>query len=246
MIILYGAQAGFGLPQVSPYVTKTEVQLKMAGLAYEARDAVPEESPKGQIPFIDDRGERIADSGFIRLHLEAAYGLDFDEGLDPARRAQAWAVERMCENHLGWAIGYFRWLTPENFERGPAHFFDDAPCEMREALRAEVLGEVRAAMRAQGIARHTDGEIVELGMKSLSALSAILGDKPFLMGSRPCGADATVFAMLAALYTPHFPCELQRRAQGFGNLVAYTDRLMALFYPQFAWAGAEAFELAAA
>ena len=37
MIILYGAGEGFGLPEISPYVTKTEVQLRMAGLPYEKR-----------------------------------------------------------------------------------------------------------------------------------------------------------------------------------------------------------------
>ena len=34
MITLYGFGAGFGLPEISPFVTKTEVQLKMAGIAY--------------------------------------------------------------------------------------------------------------------------------------------------------------------------------------------------------------------
>jgi glutathione S-transferase len=235
MIILYGCQAGFGLPQVSPYVAKTEVQLKMAGLDFVRSDAAPDESPKGQIPFIDDAGARVADSTFIRLHLERAYGIDFDEGLAPRQRAEAWAVERMLENQLGWVIGYFRWLTPQNFEKGPAHFFDDAPPEAQQAIRDQVLSEVRAAMRAQGVARHTDAEIVELGLRSLSALAEILGDQAFLFGDRPCGVDATALGMLSALYTPFFPCELQDRAQSFANLTAYTDRMMGLFYPAFPW-----------
>ncbi|MCR5878335.1 glutathione S-transferase C-terminal domain-containing protein [Phenylobacterium sp. J367] len=123
----------------------------------------------------------------------------------------------MLENQLGWVIGYFRWLTPENFARGPAHFFDGAPPEARDAIHEEVLREVRAAMRAQGVARHSDAEIVELGLKSLAALSEILGDQRFLFGDRPSGADATALGMLTALYTPFFPCELQERAQGFAN-----------------------------
>ncbi len=32
MIILYGLGPGFDLPEISPFVTKTEVHLRMAGL----------------------------------------------------------------------------------------------------------------------------------------------------------------------------------------------------------------------
>jgi glutathione S-transferase len=236
MITLYGAGEGFGLPEVSPYVTKTEVQLKMAGLGYAKAKAGPQDAPKGQIPFIEHAGERIGDSTFIRLHLEDAFGLDFDEGLDTRQRAEAWMTERMLENHLCWAVTYFRWLVPENFAKGPAHFFDDVPEAMRETLKADVLERVEHAMRANGVARHSEPEIVAVALKSLSALSQILGDKDYLMGARPCGADATAFAVLAALYTPHFPCQLRTAALRFTNLVAYCDRLMALFYPDFAWA----------
>lgn len=239
MIILYGAGEGFGLPDASPYVMKTEAQLRMAGIPYDKRRAAPDESPKGQVPFIDDRGTWIADSTFIRGFVETTYGVDFDEGLDARGRAEAWAIERMLENHLGWAIGYFRWLVPENFARGPAHFFDDAPVEIRAHLQKEALREVRAAMRANGVARHSEPEIVDLALRSLSALSATLGDRLFLMGSRPCGADATALAMLAGLYTPFFPSELRTRAERLGNLVAYTDRLMLALFPAHPW-GVEA------
>jgi glutathione S-transferase len=231
MITLYGAGEGFGLPEISPYVTKTEVQLKMAGLAYTKAQAHPQESPKGQVPFIDSNGVRIADSTFIRGYIERTYGVDFDEGLDTVQRAQAWAIERMMENHFAWTLVTERWLDPENFAKGPAHFFDGAP----EGVREMVLDEVRRNVRAVGIGRHTDLEIVALAVRSLAAVSAILGEKRYLFGSRPCGADATVFATLAGILTPFFTGEIRRRAEGFGNLVAYVDRLMAQFYPEFEW-----------
>ena len=75
MITLYGFGAGFGLPEISPFVTKTEVQLKMAGLAYAKEKAMPPASPKGQLPYIVDEAETIADSTFIRAHIEGKYGL---------------------------------------------------------------------------------------------------------------------------------------------------------------------------
>ena len=86
MITLYGFGAGFGLPEISPFVTKTEVQLKMAGLAYRKERAKPPASPKGQLPYIVDEAETIADSTFIRAHIERKYGFDFDRGLDFYKR----------------------------------------------------------------------------------------------------------------------------------------------------------------
>ena len=47
MITLYGFGAGFGLPEISPFVTKAEVQLKMAGLVYRKHRAMPSDSAKG-------------------------------------------------------------------------------------------------------------------------------------------------------------------------------------------------------
>jgi glutathione S-transferase len=187
------------------------------------------------MPFIEADGERIADSTFIRGFIERTCGVDFDEGLDARQRAEAWAVERMVENQLCWIGSHARWLIPANFETGPARFFDSAPDATRDHLRADVLDRVRATMLAVGVGRHSEPEIVALGVRSLAALSVILDGKPFLMGSRPCGADATVFAVLAMILTPHFESELRRRARAFGNLVAYVDRLMAQFYPEFPW-----------
>jgi glutathione S-transferase len=245
MITLFGGGAGFGLPEVSPYVTKTEVQLKMAGLAYRKERAQPGQSPKGQVPFIEAGGERIADSTFIRGFLERTYGVDFDEGLSRRERAEAWAIERMLENHLGWVGLHARWMIPENFERGPAHFFDDAPEAVRDQLRQEVLSRVAASLHAVGVGRHSPSEIVALGFCSLEALSLLLDDKRYLMGDRPCGADATCFGILAFILTPYFDSELRRRAEGFANLVGYVDRMMAQFYPEFPWRALEAESVAA-
>ncbi|MDB5446180.1 MAG: glutathione S-transferase [Phenylobacterium sp.] len=243
MITLYGAGEGFGLPEISPYVTKTEVQLKMAGLPYRKLKATPLEAPKGQVPFIEDGGRRIGDSTFIRGYLERTYGLDFDEGLDARARAEAWAVERMLENHLCWFGTQARWLIAENFEKGPARFFDDAP----EALREQVLERVRAAVLAVGVTRHTEPEMLALATRSLAALQAVLGEKPYLFGDRPCGVDATAFGVLLFLLSPHFDSALRRQAEGCRPLTAYVGRMMAQFYPEFPWrASARESEFAAA
>lgn len=235
MIKLHAFGPGFGLPEHSPFVTKTEIHLKMLGLAYEKVSARPDQSPKGQLPFIDDEGTVVADSHFIRAYLEKKTGHDLDAGLDARERAEAWAIERMMENHFAPTSGYARWILPDNFAKGPAHFVDGAPEELRPKLRAELQERVRQNFRAVGVARHAEDEIVELGVRSLGALAALLGDRPFLFGAEPFGSDAAPFALLAGILTPFFDSPLRRRAEGFPTLVVYTARMMTRFYPGHAW-----------
>jgi glutathione S-transferase len=235
MITLYGFGIGFGLPEISPFVTKTEVQLKMAGLAYRKERAMPPASPKGQLPFIEDDGVAVADSTFIRAHIESKYGFDFDDGLDRGERAQAWAFERMIEHHLYWALVGARWVDAENFAKGPAHFFDGAPEHRREKLREDAQFCVAENYLLSGLGRHAPDDDVELAVRSLFSLSVQLGNKRYLMGDKPCGTDAAAFGALAGILTPFFSSRLRERAEGFDNLVAYVDRLMLHYYPEFAW-----------
>lgn len=238
MIVLYGGGPGFGLPEVSPYVTKAEVQLKMSGLPFRKEFGLPRDSPKGQVPFIDDDGQRIGDSTFIRDHIERKYGVDLDAGLSEEARAQAWAIERMVENHYVWTNSHARWIIPANFEKGPARWFDAAPAADRARLRAEAQADVAAKLRAVGIGRHSHAEIVALAARSLAALSALLGAKPFLMGAAPTGTDAIAFAGLAGALTPFFESPQRREAEKFPTLVAYAARMMTRFYPAHPWPAA--------
>jgi glutathione S-transferase len=95
MITLYSFGPGFGLPDPSPFVTKAEVLLKMAELPYRSDTTGFKKAPKGKLPYIDDGGEIISDSTFIRWHLERKYNIDFDRGLLAEQRSIAWAFEKM-------------------------------------------------------------------------------------------------------------------------------------------------------
>jgi len=235
MITLYVFGPGFGLPEASPFVMKTEVQLRMAGLSYRKDPTGFERAPKGKLPYIDDSGTVVPDSTFIRDHLERTYGVDLDRGLSARQRAESWAVERMLEDHLGWASSYFRWIVPENFAAGPAHLFDHAPEALRESLRREVQARIADRLFGQGMGRHSDEEIAELGTRSLWSLAAILGDKPYLMGDQPTAVDATALGMLAGLLAPVFRSPLREMVEDTDNLALYTARMMRRFYPEFVW-----------
>ena len=235
MIMLSGTGANFGLPEASPYVTKTEVHLRMAGLAYDKRRANPSEGPKGQVPFIDDGGKLIGDSAFIRMHIEREYGIDFDAGLSPEQRAAALAIEVMVDRDLAQAMAYFRWMVPENFAKGPAQFFSHMPVDQRDAFVAGVMESVRTNFLARGMGRHSHAEIALLAARTLEALDIFIGDKPYLMGDEPCGADAFIFAALAGTMTPFFDTPVRDEAIRRPRLVAYVSRMMDRYYPEFEW-----------
>lgn len=234
MITLYGSFPAFGLPQASPFVMKTEVQLKMAGLAYRSERGAPHEGPKNKIPFIVDGDTRLGDSTFIRAYFEAEHGIDLDRGLTNEMRARAWAIERMLEDHLYWAILYLRWMDDGNFAKGPAHFFDALPIDERETARTGRRKQVAEALYAHGLGRHSKTEIEALGRRSVAALSALLGNRAYFIGPEPSAVDATAFAMIAALTTPFFASPLIDDTAGFANLMAYRTRMMGEHYPAFA------------
>jgi glutathione S-transferase len=230
MIVLYGFGPLFNLPDPSPFVMKSEVQLKMSGLPFRRERAAPPQAPKGKIPFIADGDAVIGDSTFIRDHIERVHGIDLDAGLSAEQRARAWMIERLLEDHLYWAIVNTRWLDDANWAKGPSLFFAGAPEELARGARERT----RAALHSHGLGRHTPDEITGLAAKSLASLAAELGDKPYLMGDAPCGADATMFGIVAGILTPHFDTKLRDAALAYPGLVAYRDRMMARYYPEFA------------
>jgi glutathione S-transferase len=230
MLTLYGFGPAFDLPDPSPFVMKTEIQLKMAGVPYRFERAAPQAAPKGKIPFIQVGAHRVGDSTFIRAHIEKHHRFDFDAGLSTHERAQAWAIERMLEDHLYFAIMQHRWLDDENWHKGPSHFFDGAP----EGVAEDARRRVRENLHGHGISRHLHEETADLSERSLASLSVILGDKPYVMGEEPSGVDATAAAMVAAALTPFFTGELRRRAEKYANLTTYRDRMFARYYPGFA------------
>ena len=86
-ITLYCFRPVAGLPDASPFVTKAMVLLKMAGLDYVEDRSGFSKAPKGKQPYINDDGEIVADSTFIRFHIEKKYGVDFDAQLSAAQKA---------------------------------------------------------------------------------------------------------------------------------------------------------------
>jgi glutathione S-transferase len=233
MITLHTFGPQFGLPDPSPFVTKAELLLKMAGLPYRTDPSGLSKAPKGKLPYIEDDGEKIADSTFIRWHLEKKHGVDFDRGLSKEQRAVAWAFEKVAEDHLYWALVDARWTDDANFNKGPRDFFRAAPAPVRPLIVAMIRRQVRKNLRAHGMGRHSQAEIIALGTRSIDAIADYLGQKPFFMGAEPTGVDATMFAFAASALCPIFETPLRSAAERHDNLKRYVGRMAARYYPDF-------------
>jgi glutathione S-transferase len=224
----------FGLPDSSPFVTKAEVLLKMAGLTYETAIGDMRSAPRGKLPWLEDDGAVVPDSTLIRFHIERKYGFDFDKGLEAPERGIAWSIEKLLEDHLYWAMLDARWMHEENFANGPAQFFAAVPEPARASVTAKGRQLVADSLKAHGMGRYNQDEIAALGKRAISSVAAILADRPYLMGDRPCGADATVFAFMLGLLCPLFTTPLLDVAESRQNLVDYRNRMMEQYFPELA------------
>jgi glutathione S-transferase len=236
-LILHVFGPAFGLPDPSPFAMKGDMLMKLSGLDYRPRPGDVTKAPKKKFPVLVDSGEFIPDSTFIRLHLEQKYGIDFDKGLSARERGIAYAVEKMLEDNLYWAIMYERWNVDENFDRGPRSFFDAIPQPIRTIAVPLIRRQVKRNLWGHGMGRHSRAEICRLGAMALQSLADVLGGNRYLIGDAPCGADATAFAFAASALCPVFESELLACAQCHANLVAYNERMMKQFYPELVGAG---------
>lgn len=233
-ITLYRFGPFLGTPDSSPFVIKTMMLLKLAGLPYREMSGNPLKAPKKLLPYIEDDGETVADSTFIRRHIEQKYGFDFDAGLDAAQRASAWAVERMCEDHLYFAMLEARWMDHDAFRKGVGTMFGAIPPPLRPIAKAMLRHSNAARLRGHGLGRHAKDDIVTLALRDIDSLAALIGDKPHLMGAEPCGADAFVYGIVTSILTPPLDNALRTAMQKHANLLAYRDRLTRRFFPEVA------------
>ena len=212
---------------ISPFTLKVETWLKIALLPYEVVPTRnPGRGPKGKLPFIEDEdGTRVADSSLIIEHLERTRGLDLNAGLSAVERAQALALQRLCEDHLYFIGAWSRWIDPVGWRPTASAMFAFLPPGLRQVLPALLRRKIRRVLIGQGLGRHSQAEQYAMGRADLAAISTLLGDRAFFFGDRPTTTDAIVYGGLANLLLVPVETELKRIGLGFPNLVAWTQAM---------------------
>jgi glutathione S-transferase len=234
-ITLFGWGRMFDTCSPSPYVAKADIQMQMLGIEFDRAIADLDTVGKHKAPYVQDDGQVIEDSAFIRLHFEAKVGQDLDAGLTPVERATAQALTGMLENRLAQIMACERWLIDTNFERGPSQFFATIPEPMRSEVIAQVRGEFQRIMHGVGFARHSRDELMQIAAEDINAVAALLGDKQWLFGDRASAADAVAYGVLAGSVTRFFESKLPDLIEAHPNLTAYLERTEQTYFPEDRW-----------
>ena len=234
MIRLYGFGPGLGQPDLSPFVMKVMILLRMAGIPFEKVDGIgaSRKAPRGKLPFINDNGRIVADSRLIKRYLTEAHLADFSGGYDERTLMLGLLAERTLEESSYFIAVERRWIRPDGWAMLREAAFGNLPAPLRALVPPLVRRSVRNTLRGQGTARMSDAENDMLAAENTRAIASLLGDKPYLLGDRASGSDATVLAFAVAATSGAFPGVLRDAILAEANLVAYRDRLAREFLPE--------------
>jgi len=209
----------------------------MAEVGYETPPLEFDKAPKGKIPYIIE-GERVmGDSTLIIQHMADTRGIDLDRGLSPRDRSIATAVRRMIKENTYWCLYTTRYMIPENWVIYREIIADilvpGASAEIREAVANQIKAGIDAAAHGHGWGRHQLDEAALLSRQDLDALSTLVGDNTWAMGSdEPTTLDATVFGYIGNLIEAPFNDPITTHARSLTNLVELCGRVRARYFPE--------------
>ncbi len=227
----------WGIPDPSPFCLKVENFLKETGIPYESVPFDPMRSfskaPKGKLPFIEDEDEtRIGDSTLIIDRLSRKRSIDLDAPLDDRQKAISLAFRRMLDEHLYWIGVNFRWMEEPGWTVIRETFFSSIPWAGRTLIAAMQRRKFAAALKVQGVGRHSREEICRLGQDDLEALSRLLATDTWFFGmDRPTLLDLWAHAFVSQIIVPPIDSPLKQTTLQLGNLIDHCARLQARLYP---------------
>lgn len=236
MITVYGFVPSWGLPDISPFVTKVVNYMTMAGIPFEYEiqplDTLGTKSPTAKLPFIVDEGKQINDSTTILAYLQDKFGDKLDTHLSASEKAVGLSFQRMVEENTYWSgIIFARWRNNEVFSVYLPSFVPPGQEPSPEFLAA--MGAYRekiwGAASGQGVALRPDDEVLTNLKADLDALSDFLGEKPFFLGSEPTSYDATIYSTFRHIADVPWDWAGRDYARSKSNLVAYAERMQARY-----------------
>ncbi len=230
-VVVYQIPGAWGLASVSPFCLKLETYLKMANIPYvTVVDATPFNGPKKKLPWIEHRGNKIGDSGFIIEYLNSEFNCDLDISLTPSQKALAHSLRRLLEENLYWVMVYERWMVESNWQKFRDIVLAGIPKPLRFFLAPIVRRNVKRQLMGHGIGKHSSQEIHAIGIKDIIALADLLGEKPFFMGETPTEIDAIAYSLLANILTVPIESPVKDAGLNHANLADFVGTMNSMYF----------------
>lgn len=237
MIELYQSSPCWGLPDLSPFCIKLHTYFRIAKLPYKVSSELRfQDAPKGKIPFIRYNNKLIGDSNLIIDYLNKTLNIDPDENLSQEEKAVSLAFLRLIEDNLYWVVVYYIYEVEDNWLSYRTILEElllkKLPEVMKNKFFEELYDQILKQIWGQGMGRHSEPEIYEIGKRNLSALSDFLGDKLFFMGAKASTLDAAAYGLLSRLMYSSLQSPLKEQALKLNNLQLFCERVRTEFYTE--------------
>lgn len=190
----------WGLPTTGPFALKLLAWLRLHAVPYEqVFENNPRKGPRGKSPWVEYRGERIADSGAIIARLAADLGIAPTPGRSARDEAIAHAFQTAFEERFHQILEWELFVHPAGARYIDEQVKRELPPIVANVAGASMKRHFARQLHARGIARHSEAAIADLGRTEVDALSAILDGQAFLAGDAPALADLSVFGQVAPM-----------------------------------------------
>ncbi|KAH7382724.1 hypothetical protein DE146DRAFT_240176 [Phaeosphaeria sp. MPI-PUGE-AT-0046c] len=196
----------------SPFVTKIEFRLRLAGLSYTCGVQGPASGPKGKIPWIElstaeHEPEVLSDSYLIpKALIKKGLAHDLNEPLSAKEKGHDIAIRALLEDKLFFYNVRERWIG--NFITMRDYTMAKIPMPQRVAAGEQAYRANIQKLHDQGTGRFTDDEIHVSRKEIWEGINAMLKDSQkmansdkcfWVLGSdNPTEADTTVYGFIVS------------------------------------------------
>ncbi len=217
-----------GVRNASIFCLKLECFLKQNNIDYEVVNFMKGKSPTCQFPYIEFNGSVYAESSAIIDMLTKYFKIE--SKLSDEQKGLETLIVRTCEDSLYYNTLYFRWVDDEGWTGTKRLFFSFGNPILSNLFAYYARRYWKNRLYYQSVSRHSVQHIIEQAVRDMNSLSAILGNKKFILGTDfPTVADFIVYASTSNVLLFDIPSPL-RATVTQQNLIDHMNRIDGMLF----------------